>query len=251
MTVLIAAAQLNQTVGDFEGNARRIIEAAGKAAAQAARVLLTPELSLSGYPPEDLLLRAAFYDRCQEGLAQILAQCAGLDLHVVVGAPLMREGVRRNAALVLHRGAIVGEYFKRELPNYDVFDEQRYFESGGEPLVFEVDGLRLGVVVCEDFWFAPAPAAAKAAGAQALALTPAVYYEQTASSARRSARNVCSMACRCWRPIWSVAKTNSSSTACRSPVGLASGRTSTRLRRRSPAGRVEATPQARRRARTP
>ncbi len=113
MTVLIAAAQLNQTVGDFEGNARRIIEAAGKAAAQGARVLLTPELSLSGYPPEDLLLRAAFYDRCQEGLAQILAQCAGLDLHVVVGAPLMREGVRRNAALVLHRGAIVGEYFKR------------------------------------------------------------------------------------------------------------------------------------------
>ena len=98
MTVLIAAAQLNQTVGDFDGNARRIIEAAGKAAAQGARVLLTPELSLSGYPPEDLLLRAAFYDRCQQGLAQILAQCAGLDLHVVVGAPLLRDGVRRNAA---------------------------------------------------------------------------------------------------------------------------------------------------------
>ena len=195
MTVLIAAAQLNQTVGDFEGNARRIIEAAGKAAAQGARVLLTPELSLSGYPPEDLLLRAAFYDRCQQGLAQILAQCAELDLHVVVGAPLMRDGVRRNAALVLHRGAIVGEYFKRELPNYDVFDEQRYFESGGEPLVFEVDGLRLGVVVCEDFWFAPAPAAAKAAGAQALLALNASPYHMNKQHLRLDAarENVCSI----------------------------------------------------------
>ena len=195
MTVLIAAAQLNQTVGDFDGNARRIIEAAGRAAAEGARVLLTPELSLSGYPPEDLLLRAAFYDRCQQALDDVLAQCAQLDLHVVVGAPLLRGGVRRNAALVLHRGAIVGEYFKRELPNYDVFDEQRYFESGGDPLVFEVDGLRLGVVVCEDFWFTASPQAARAAGAQALLALNASPYHMNKQHLRLDAarENVCSL----------------------------------------------------------
>ena len=177
MTVLIAAAQLNQTVGDFDGNARRIIDAATKAAGQGARVLLTPELSMSGYPPEDLLLRESFYDRCQAALTHILAQTGALDLHLIVGAPLLRDGLRRNAALVLHRGAVVGEYFKRELPNYDVFDEQRYFESGDQPLVFDVDGLRCGVVVCEDFWFDGAPRAAREAGAQLiLALNASPYH---------------------------------------------------------------------------
>lgn len=195
MNVLIAAAQLNQTVGDFDGNARRIIEAAGKAAAQGARVLLTPELSLSGYPPEDLLLRAAFYDRCEAALAHIRAQCAALNLHVLVGAPVLRDGLRRNAALVLHRGAVVGEYFKRELPNYDVFDEQRYFSAGDQPLVIEVDGVRLGVLVCEDFWFPAAPAAAHAAGAQALLVLNASPYHLDKQHLRLDAArdNVCAL----------------------------------------------------------
>ncbi len=177
MTVLIAAAQLNQTVGDFDANARRIVEAAHQASAQGAHVLLTPELSVSGYPPEDLLLRAAFYDSCQAALDRIRAECAGLDLHLIVGAPLVRDGLRRNAAVVMHRGRVVGEYFKRELPNYDVFDEQRYFEPGDGSLVFEAQGVRIGVVVCEDFWLPAAPRASQAAGAQLiLALNASPYH---------------------------------------------------------------------------
>ena len=160
MTVFIAAAQLNPTVGDFEGNARRIIEAAHRAAEQGARVMITPELALSGYPPEDLLLRDSFYASSQAALDRILAACAGLALRLVVGAPVRRDGVRRNAAVLMHAGRVLGEYFKRELPNYDVFDEQRYFQPGVQPLVFAVDGVRFGVVICEDFWFAAAPQAA-------------------------------------------------------------------------------------------
>ena len=195
MTVLIAAAQLNQTVGDFEGNARRIIDAAVAAAGQGARVLLTPELSMSGYPPEDLLLRESFYDRCQAALAHILAQTRALDLHLIVGAPLLRDGLRRNAALLLHRGAVVGEYFKRELPNYDVFDEQRYFEAGSQPLVFEVGGLRVGIVVCEDVWFDRAPRAAHEAGAQLiLALNASPYHLNKQHLRLDAARdNVCAL----------------------------------------------------------
>ncbi len=168
MPVRIAAAQLNQTVGDFDGNARRIVEAARAAVAQGAGVLVTPELSLCGYPPEDLLLRAAFYDRCAAALERVSAQTAELDLHLLVGLPIRRDGLRYNAALVLHRGKVVGEYAKHDLPNYDVFDEQRYFEPASRPLVFEALGVRFGVVICEDFWYRHAPESARASGAQVL-----------------------------------------------------------------------------------
>ncbi|MCL4744110.1 MAG: NAD+ synthase [Burkholderiaceae bacterium] len=168
MPVRIAAAQINQTVGDFDGNARRIIDAAKAAAAQGAGVLVTPELSLCGYPPEDLLLRAAFYDRCDAALARLQAETASLELHLLVGMPVRRNGLRYNAALVLHRGSTVGEYAKHDLPNYDVFDEQRYFEPANRPLVFEALGLRFGVVICEDFWYRHAPEMARASGAQVL-----------------------------------------------------------------------------------
>jgi len=177
MSLRIAAAQLNQTVGDFDGNAARIVEAARNAADRGARLLLTPELSLCGYPPEDLLLRAAFYDRCEAALAQVAESVAGLDLHVVVGVPMLREGRRYNGAVVLHRGRRVGEYAKHDLPNYDVFDEVRYFEPASRPLVFEIDGVRFGVVICEDFWFRYAPECAQSAGAQVLlALNASPYH---------------------------------------------------------------------------
>ena len=173
----IALAQLNQVVGDFDGNVERIVAAARQAADERAALVLTPELSLAGYPPEDLLLRAAFYDRCERALAQLAQQTAAFDLHLVVGAPVRREGRRYNAALVLSRGEVVGEYHKRELPNYDVFDEERYFEPGDGALVVEVGGVRCGIVICEDFWF-PAPArAAAAAGAEVLlALNASPYH---------------------------------------------------------------------------
>ncbi|MEN9314572.1 MAG: hypothetical protein RIS35_965 [Pseudomonadota bacterium] len=177
MSLRIAAAQLNQTVGDFDGNARRIIDAAHAAAQQGVRVLLTPEMSLCGYPPEDLLLRAAFYDRCEQALARVRDATAALDLHLVVGLPILRDGRRYNAARVIHRGRLEGEYAKHDLPNYDVFDEVRYFEPDSRPLVFEVDRVRFGVVICEDFWYRYAPEAAHSAGAQVLlALNASPYH---------------------------------------------------------------------------
>lgn len=181
----VALAQINVTVGDLAGNAKKIVEFARRAHAAGAQLLLTPELSLCGYPPEDLLLRPAFMQACEEQLhwiASKLADCPGL--HVVVGHPLQREGetdlrskswavpARFNAASVLAGGQVLRSYAKRELPNYQVFDERRYFVSGrdaGEaPLVFEVGGLRFGLNICEDAWFDEPARAAKAAGAQVL-----------------------------------------------------------------------------------
>ncbi len=164
----LAAAQLNQIVGDFGGNAERIIAAAHRAAASGARVLLTPEMSLVGYPPDDLLLRPAFHEGAQRALRTVCEQTARLDLHLLVGHPSMRDGCRYNAASIVFRGSVIGEYAKQELPNYQVFDEDRYFEPGDRALVFDVDGMRFGVLICEDFWFSRAPGRAREQGARVL-----------------------------------------------------------------------------------
>ncbi|MEO7495859.1 MAG: NAD+ synthase [Massilia sp.] len=168
-TVKVAIVQMNSTVGDLAGNRARILAAAARAAGEGADVVLTPELSLVGYPPEDLLLRNAFYAKTREalvGLAADLAAFAGL--RVVVGHPTEQDGARYNAASVLLDGAVLGTYRKHDLPNTTVFDEKRYFASADDALVFEVKGVRFGVNICEDTWFAHAPARAKAAGAQVL-----------------------------------------------------------------------------------
>jgi NAD+ synthase (glutamine-hydrolysing) len=167
--VRIAVAQINCTVGDIEGNSRRILEAAARAAHAGADVLLTPELSLTGYPPEDLLLRRAFYAAVDTGLEKLCALLLQFpELRVLVGHPAEREGRRFNATSLIHGGAIHGAYYKHDLPNYDVFDEQRYFTPDNRPFVFEVHGTRFGVNICEDTWFPYAPECAKAAGAQLL-----------------------------------------------------------------------------------
>ena len=183
--VKVALAQINSTVGDLPGNARLLAAAARKAHAAGARLVVAPELALSGYPPEDLLLRPAFMQACAAALAALaadLADCVGL--HLVVGHPHQFGGrgdvrsksmavqARFNAASVLTAGRVIGTYCKRELPNYQVFDERRYFASGrdaGLPaLVFEVQGLRVGVLICEDAWFDEPAQAAVAAGADVL-----------------------------------------------------------------------------------
>ncbi len=165
----LAVAQINCTVGDFTGNARRIAAAAETAARAGAELLLTPELSLSGYPPEDLLLRASFFHAADTALAELAREIAvHTDLRVVVGHPLAREGQRFNAASVLSRGVVIGTYCKHDLPNYDVFDEQRYFRPDNRPFVFEIRGTRFGINICEDTWFPYAPQCAAAAGAQVL-----------------------------------------------------------------------------------
>ena len=169
MTVKVAIAQINSTVGDLAGNRAKIADFARRAALQGADIVLTPELSLVGYPPEDLLLRQAFYDKTLEAMTALTAELADLrDVHVVVGHPLLQGGARFNAASVIVNGALVGTYCKYALPNDAVFDEKRYFSSSDVPFVFEVKGVRFGLNICEDTWFSHAPARARAAGAQVL-----------------------------------------------------------------------------------
>ena len=151
----MAIAQMNCTVGDLAGNVSRIVEFAGRAREQGATLMLTPELALCGYPPEDLLLRDDFYRSCDAALQQLAAQIDGITL--VVGHPHHVNGRRFNAASVVANGRITATYHKHSLPNYTVFDEQRYFDSGGEPCVFEASGVKFGINICEDTWSRQGP----------------------------------------------------------------------------------------------
>jgi NAD+ synthase (glutamine-hydrolysing) len=160
----IAIAQLDQVVGDLAGNARRIVEAVDAGARGGAALVVTPELSLCGYPPEDLLLRPAFIDACARALAQLAP--AIRDVTAIVGFPEIRDGKRANALAIIRDGRVVDVYRKQCLPNYTVFDEDRYFEPGTSPCVFEVDGVRVGVIICEDVWFAQPALDARDAGAE-------------------------------------------------------------------------------------
>ncbi|MGK5043535.1 NAD+ synthase [Janthinobacterium sp. GB1R12] len=170
MTVKVAIAQMNSTVGDLAGNRAKIVDLSRRAFEAGADIVLTPELSLVGYPPEDLLLRNAFYAKTQEAFAGLAAELAQFkDMHVVVGLPLQDEkGVRHNAASVLVNGEVLGTYRKHDLPNTTVFDEKRYFTSSDQAFVFGVKGVRFGINICEDTWFEHAPMRARAAGAQVL-----------------------------------------------------------------------------------
>jgi NAD+ synthase (glutamine-hydrolysing) len=184
MKTRIALAQINATVGDFAGNVARIVAAARDAHAGGARLLVTPELVLSGYPPEDLLLRPAFYASAAAALDELAVQLAQFSgLAVLVGHPLrtgadvkanraIERGVppvdTYNAVSLIVDGKLAGTRRKQELPNSDVFDEQRYFASDATPFVFELEGVKYGVLVCEDVWHARAAQAAKDAGAQVL-----------------------------------------------------------------------------------
>ncbi|MDD5480559.1 nitrilase-related carbon-nitrogen hydrolase, partial [Rhodoferax sp.] len=183
MTLNICIAQLNLVVGDLAGNAQKIITAATSAYHDGARLVLTPELSICGYAAEDLFLRAAFIAACDAAVADVAKALAGFnDLCVVVGHPTGGDVRTRsvavpgrfNSASVLREGKVIARYDKRELPNYQVFDERRYFSPGQGVCVFEAGAsgvrVKVGVLICEDAWFeAPARDAAQA-GAQLLAV---------------------------------------------------------------------------------
>ncbi len=179
MTLKICVAQLNFVVGDMAGNAQKIIDCATAAYQEGARLVLTPELSLCGYAAEDLFLRPSFITACDDALKTVSAALSGLKgLHVVVGHPSGGDERTRsvsvqhrlNMASVLCEGRVVAAYAKRELPNYQVFDERRYFLPGHQACVFEVDGVKVGLLICEDAWFDAPALDAKAAGAELLAV---------------------------------------------------------------------------------
>ena len=175
----IALAQHDFPVGDVAGNGDRIIELMQIARDEyGADVVLFPELAISGYPPEDLLLRPAFLRDCEQTLARIAAQAQGIV--AVVGWPQSAGAVTYNAASVLRDGQVESTYRKRELPNYAVFDERRYFDidPDGGNCVFDVGGVQVGLLVCEDFWFAEPLAATVAAGAELVLVANASPYER-------------------------------------------------------------------------
>jgi len=162
----IALAQINCSVGDFAGNAAIIMDAAARAREMGAQLLLTPELSLAGYPPEDLLLRPDFYRACDDELGALARQIRGIA--VLVGHPIEEQGKRYNAASYIEGGRVMATYRKHKLPNYEVFDEERYFDSGSKPCVVTINGVSCGINICADVWEEGAADAARREGAELL-----------------------------------------------------------------------------------
>lgn len=185
MTLKICVAQLNYCVGDMAGNAQKIIDTARLAYQQGVRLVLTPELAICGYAAEDLFLRASFIQACNDAVNLVARELAGFKgLTVVVGTPthgdsgqgLRTRSVevqqRHNAAKVLRDGRVIETYSKRELPNYQVFDERRYFTPGQGSCVFEAgegdDAIKVGLLICEDAWFEEPARLAQNSGAELL-----------------------------------------------------------------------------------
>ena len=173
----IALAQINPLLGDLANNAQLIHQVALEAFHQEAKLVVTPELSLTGYPPEDLLLRPAFIQAAQAQLDVLMQQLSQYqDLTVIVGHPKQTSTGLQNYASVLRNGKVIAGYAKQELPNHEVFDEVRYFVPGKEACVFECEGIQYGLILCEDAWH-PGPAKqAHAAGAQILLVPNASPY---------------------------------------------------------------------------
>ncbi len=200
MTLRLALAQLNTTVGDVDGNVERILHAWGEAAERGAHLVVFPELAVTGYPPEDLLFRPEFVSASEGSLERLIGE-GPRDTAAVVGyvrtAPAIEEGAEwdvavvgrddlRNSAAVLRAGEVVGVYDKSRLPNYGVFDEARYFLPGDRPLVVDVTGVSVGVTVCEDLWEEAGPvAAACAAGAELVVNLNASPFQIGKASDRR------------------------------------------------------------------
>jgi NAD+ synthase (glutamine-hydrolysing) len=162
----VALAQIDPTVGDIRGNARKIAGHTGAAREQGAALVVFPELTLSGYPPEDLLLKTSFLDEVGAALEELASQTRGIV--ALVGFPERADDVY-NSAAVLADGEVAAVYRKMYLPNYGVFDEQRYFQSGSEAGIFELNGIPIGVSICEDIWEPGPPAMTEAlAGAQVI-----------------------------------------------------------------------------------
>jgi NAD+ synthase (glutamine-hydrolysing) len=165
----IALAQVNATVGDVDRNAALVREWIGRAREAGAQIVVFPELVLSGYPAEDLLLKPHFLEACANALPVIAEASAGIVS--LVGFP-QRDGGVRNAAAILADGQVHGTYYKCLLPNYGVFDERRYFEPGPGPALIEIGRARIGLTICEDIWFPGPPASVEALAGASLIVNP-------------------------------------------------------------------------------
>jgi len=162
----IAMAQINTTVGDFDGNVKKILGAIDTARNLKADIVTLPELAVCGYPPEDLLFKPQFIQANLQSLQKIVEASQGIT--VVVGY-VDSDGDIYNAAALISDGKLVGNYHKMYLPNYGVFDENRYFRAGSECPVYVINGIGIGINICEDIWYEAGPATVQAyAGAEVI-----------------------------------------------------------------------------------
>src|SRR3990172_5228801 len=160
-TFRLALAQINGTVGDLDGNTAKIIDYMDKARALGADLVAFPEMAIPGYPPEDLLLKPQFIQDNLAHLEQVVQASRGIS--AVVGF-VDAQGDIFNAAALINDGSLAGVYHKIYLPNYGVFDEDRYFKSGTECPVFVLNGVNLGINICEDIWYSAGPMVLQAWG---------------------------------------------------------------------------------------
>ena len=180
----IALAQINPVVGDVVGNVARIRAARALAARDGAHLVVFPELVVSGYPPEDLVLKAAFLDAVEQAVESLAADTADEGPALLVGAPWRVAGRLHNAALLLDHGRIAASRLKHHLPNYGVFDEARVFSPGPVPGPVQFRGVRLGVLVCEDMWYADVAETLAECGAEILVVPNGSPFEMDKAGVR-------------------------------------------------------------------
>jgi NAD+ synthase len=176
-TLAMALAQINPTVGDLAGNAAKIRAARAKAAGEKADLVVFPELVVTGYPPEDLVLKPAFQKAVETTVEALAAETGDGGPAMLIGAPWLSQGKLYNAALLLDGGRIAATRFKHDLPNYGVFDEKRVFAAGPLPGPIPFRGVRLGVMVCEDMWTADSAECLAESGAEMLIVPNGSPYE--------------------------------------------------------------------------
>ena len=176
-TLAIALAQLNPTVGDIDGNAAQVRRARAEAKGQGADLVIYSELNVCGYPPEDLVLKPAFQERCEAAVKALAAETADGGPALLIGSPWRNEGKLHNAAVLLADGEVAALRYKCDLPNYGVFDEKRVFVPGPPQGPVSFRGVRLGVMVCEDMWNAEVTECLAETGSEILMLGNGSPYE--------------------------------------------------------------------------
>ena len=184
--LIVSIAQSNYLLGDIQGNCKKIVSEAKRAFESGSHLLVTPELSITGYPPEDLLFREAFIQSVNQNielLCQDLKQFQ--DLHVIVGHPFQENKKLQNCVSVICNGEVVARYAKQFLPNSEVFDEVRYFTPGNKSCVFDVKGTKVGVIICEDVWHQGPSQQAKQDGAELLIIPNASPFHMEKTQLRQ------------------------------------------------------------------